>query len=213
MDSSLFQTIALLFVGWLLGLLGPIVTEAIKRRRENATGRKAILAELHDTAFKLLTAAYAVDLYRGSLTHESLNKFQRLTSEFEKTNERLRFEEISTRIMSYSPEQLAAFTQAAKSEPGRGAVLQKYAIPLLDSRVSALWSFETAFTRELLDIRVGIDLLNDIVDRSRKYSDMTFQELSQFNRMAANKNIDESYDLYGERASKLVSQISTLRVL
>lgn len=210
MESSLFQTFSLLFVGWLLGLIGPIVTDAIKRRRENATGRRAILAELHDTAFKVLTAAYAVDLYRGSLTHKSLKNYLELAAAFNKTSDLLRFTEILERMHGYSEEQLASFTRAAKSEPGRGAVLQKYAIPLLDSRVSALWTFETAFTRELLDIRVGLDLLNDIVDRSRKYADLTFQELSQFNRLAANKNIDESYELYGERALRIVKQVSAL---
>ena len=89
MESSLFQTIALLFVGWLLGLVGPVVTEKIKVRREHAIGRKAILAELHDSAFKLLTAAYAVDLYRGSLDHEAVKYYEKLASTFEESNERL----------------------------------------------------------------------------------------------------------------------------
>ena len=66
MPADLFEKIALLFVGWLLGLLGPIIVESIKRKREDTLGRVAILSELKDLATTLALAAYGVHLRQGT---------------------------------------------------------------------------------------------------------------------------------------------------
>ena len=44
-----------LFLGWFLGLLGPIIVDAIRRRRENALGRDALLSELREVGCMLAT--------------------------------------------------------------------------------------------------------------------------------------------------------------
>ena len=49
-ESSLLEKLVLIIFGWLLGLLAPIITDGIKRRRENGMGRTALLAELREVA-------------------------------------------------------------------------------------------------------------------------------------------------------------------
>ena len=57
--------LAFLALGWLLGLLGPIVVDAIKRKRESALGRAAILSELTELGGILSTAAYRARMRLG----------------------------------------------------------------------------------------------------------------------------------------------------
>jgi hypothetical protein len=49
MSGSTADKLAFLAFGWLLGLLGLIIVDSIKRRRENTLGRAAILTELTET--------------------------------------------------------------------------------------------------------------------------------------------------------------------
>ena len=84
--------------------------------------------------------------------------------------------------------------------------------PLLDARVSALWSFHTSCQRQLLEIRRNVAILDDVVDRSRKYFDMTFTKLEGNNYQLVTENLTQTYELYAERAMTIVDQIKSLRV-
>ena len=54
------EKIALILLGWLLGLLGPAVIDAIRRGRENRQAAHAIHAELREVAYKLALACHYV---------------------------------------------------------------------------------------------------------------------------------------------------------
>ena len=64
MSDSTADKLAFLAFGWLLGLLGPIIVDSIKRRRENTLGRAAILTELTGI---LATAAYGARMKLGTV--------------------------------------------------------------------------------------------------------------------------------------------------
>jgi hypothetical protein len=91
-------------------------------------------------------------------------------------------------------------------------VLQYYPIPLLDARVSALWSFDTSFQRQLLEIRRNFAILDDVVDRSRKYFDMTFTKLEGNNHELVAGNLTQTYAVYAERAVIIVNLIKSLKI-
>jgi hypothetical protein len=97
------------------------------------------------------------------------------------------------------------------SAPGTSAMLQHYPVPLLDARVSALWTFDTEFQRRLLEIRRNVALLDDIVDRSRKYFDLTFTKLEGDNHQLVRANLNQCYELYADRATTVVEQIAQFR--
>mgnify|MGYP003381672430 CR=1 FL=1 len=90
-------------------------------------------------------------------------------------------------------------------------MLQKYAVPLLDGRVTALWSFDSSFTRNLLEIRSGIGMLDDLVERSRHYADLTFGKLENGNYELVLGNLQQCYSEYAERAERIVLQIENLK--
>jgi hypothetical protein len=115
--------------------------------------------------------------------------------------------------LSWTDEQLHAEAQWMAAEDGKGTMLQHYPVPLLDARVSALWSFDTSLQRQLLEIRRNVAILDDVVDRSRKYFDMTFTKLEVSNYEVVVGNLTQSYELYAERAMAIVDQIKILRAV
>ena len=76
-----------------------------------------------------------------------------------------------------------------------------------------MWSFDTAVQRQLLDLRANMELLNDIVDRARKYFDMTFTKLEGDNYSVVFCNVEQCYSLYAERAKRIVDRVGELKHL
>jgi hypothetical protein len=211
MTESTVEKLALLALGWLLGLLGPIIVDGIKRRRENALGRAAILGELNELAGVLSTAAYGARMRLGTVDRKFL-EWLKATLEHHATTPKL--QEFIPRIrtlLSWTDEQLLTVAQHAAADDGKGTMLQHYPVPLLDARVSALWSFDTSFQRHLLEIRRNVAILDDVVDRSRKYFDMTFTKLEGNNYNLVAENLTQTYELYAERAMVIVESIKLVK--
>jgi hypothetical protein len=93
---------------------------------------------------------------------------------------------------------------------GKSGMLQKYPVPLLDSRMSAPWSFDTDFQRRLLDIKLRMSRLDDMVERQRELHDLTFTNLDDGNRMAVQENIRENALFYAQNAKLVADLIAKL---
>jgi hypothetical protein len=62
----------------------------------------------------------------------------------------------------------------------------------------------------LLAIRQEIHLLDDLVERSRKYFDQTFSNLDGDNYQPVQDNFAQACALYAERAQRTVDKIRSL---
>ena len=97
-----------------------------------------------------------------------------------------------------------------RPEEGESPVLQHYPVPLHDARISALWSFDTKFQRQLSSIKRQLGFLDDNVDRSRMYFDLSFAKLEGDNRNRALKNLDAALIQYAKGAQRVVNMIRAL---
>ena len=114
--------------------------------------------------------------------------------------------------LSWTDEQLSAGALLMSAKEGKGTMLQYYPVPLLDARVSAMWTFDTSFQRQLLEIRRNVAMLDDFVDQSRKYFDMTLAPLEGNNYQLVIENLEQTYDLYATKAMNVVDQIISLKL-
>lgn len=204
------EKLLLVFVGWLLGLLGPAIIDRIKRERENKLGRKAILSELHEVGGLLAIAFFAVRSKDGTLNREHLEWLKEYLQKGERSKALNDWVARIDEQLKWSDAEIFAYAAGAMAPAGKGTLPQKYAVPLLDSRVSALWSFDTAFQRDLLEIRQLMNRLEDLVDRSRKLHDMTFSNLDPANRAAVDDNIKQNIAFYGDSVKLVVDKIAKI---
>ena len=212
MDSTDLNRLAFLALGGLLSVLWPVVTDAIRRGRENILAKQAMRAELAELGVKLTFAAHLIDMRQGTVSKQTL---QWLKTHLEQYAGIERIETVieSTRLqLSWSDEELEAYVRG-KASSRENIVLQKYGVPMLDSRISALWSLENRLQHQMLTIRTEVDLLNDLVDRSRHYSDLTFTKLEAENYKRVVGNVEQIYGEYAKRARRLVEQVAETRSL
>lgn len=207
MQDETLEKIAFLFLGWLLGLLAPVIVNAINRRREDDLGRKAIKVELTSLKVKLAIAYHTIAEHQGTMTRQSLQWIINHLSVASSDNEALAVSATLKKLLDASDDQLHQFFLSMKSKPGRSLTLQKYGTPLLDARVSALWSFDNDTQRTLLEIRSALDIASEIVDRARHFANLTFQNLENGNHALAVENVEDCYKQYAQQAKRIVSLI------
>lgn len=205
----MIENLTLIVVGWLLGLLGPTIVDAIRQRRQNERGRIAILGELRELACTLALAAHGVRASLGTLDRDFLAWLKK-DLESHATGSDVRSVIPKLNVLLQQPDHsLAEALFAAKAGDGIGVVLQKYSTAMLDSRVSALWSFDTQLQRQLLNLKRELTLLDDLVDQSRKYADLTFS-LDGADRVAVANNFNIAIEQYARRCERIVRTIRQL---
>lgn len=205
----LWNELLALLLGWLLGLLSPLISDAIKHRRDVKQGRLAILSELDELAIVLTMAGYRSCQAAGLFNRENLEWVREIVGSSEDRHKA--FVETIDEMLEYSDDQLAALAAYSEASDQTSPMLQCYPAPLLDSRVAALWTFETEFQRKLLAIRRNLNLLDETVVQLRQYFRMTFEAQSQGNRSRIDSNIRQLYENYFERVKIVVNQIAELR--
>jgi hypothetical protein len=207
LSQEAIEKLALLAVGWVFGLLGPAIADQIKRWRENSLGRKAIVGELRELGCLLSIAIYGVHLQHGSIDRDFVNWIKADLEDHATGDQVKSLIPMLQQMLTCSEEDFTAVARHAALKQGKGTVLQKYPALLLDARVSALWSFETSFQRSLLSIRQHINILDDLVDRTRKYHDMTFSKLEDGNYCLIVGNLEQACIIYVEHAKRTVTMI------
>lgn len=208
--SDFLEKLVILFIGWLLGLLGPAIVDGIRRKRENKLGRTAILSELRDVGSVLAIATYAVRSKEGNVDRAHLEWLKSYLEGSEQTESNIGFIQRASAFLEWSDEEIVERFKYMALPDGKSGMLQKYPVPLLDSRVSALWSFDTDFQRRLLDIKLRMSRLDDMVERQRKLHDLTFTNLDDGNRKAVQENIRENALFYAQNAKLVADLIAKL---
>lgn len=111
-----------------------------------------------------------------------------------------------------SDEEIARYLTLTTVDHGTGIFLQKYPVPLLNLRVSALWSFDTSVQRRLQEIRQMMHGLDNPVDRTYKLHYMSFSNLVVTSRALLSENLEGTAAFYAESAKQVVDNIVEIRV-
>ena len=208
---AFLEPVALIMVGWLFGLLGPAIVDAIKQEKEHKRGRIAIITELEEFATTIATAAYRVKMSHGTMDREFLTKMKSVIDEYPQSASVAPLREGVETFLGLDDVALSALAQHGANPPQVGLALQHYPVPLLDSRVSALMTFDTAFQRHLLQLRREITILDALVDRSEKFMDLTFTGIDATNRRLASESHDSACANYATRAIRIVEKIRAIK--
>ncbi|MEB2234043.1 hypothetical protein VDS41_21695 [Xanthomonas campestris pv. campestris] len=204
------QEILLLVLGWLLGLLSPAVVDAIKHRRDSTQGRAAIFSELDDLATVLTLASLKATQASGETDRTHLEWLIARIREFPDTSNYAEMLASINAVLTLTDEQMAEANGWIAQNINSSPALQIYPAPLLDSRVSALWTFDTDLQRKLLTIKRNLSILDGTVLQLREYFRMTFGDLNPANREIVDANMRQLYENYAERARIIVDQVREL---
>lgn len=194
-SSDTWEKILFLFLGWLLGLLSPIIVDAIRRRREIKEVKNALLSELGDLQFRLANTVWLTSIRTGQYNRSFLAWFKPI---IERNCHLHRLDNVIKNTesnLAMSDERLAELARqflASESETAMG--LKTHHAPFLDSKLGQLGSFSVEFQSLLLEIHSRLAILNEEIDQYRFYFQQTFSSsISEGNHKLIKQNINGNY--------------------
>jgi len=196
-----WDKVLFLFLGWLLGVLSPIIVDAVRRRRELKEVKNALISELQELQFRLATTMYLTSVRIGEYNRSFLQWFQPIIERYRGPLRSDNLVQSIAKQLTWSVEQLAAAAERQKGNPNKGIGLKTHRAPLLEAKIAQLGAFSTEFQNLLLDIHSRLNIVNEEIEQYRFYFRQTFSEnLSELNRNLILENIQGSYQAVSVQA-------------
>ncbi len=209
MDDTYIKILFLL-LGWLLGLISPIIVDVIKRRRERVEIRASLKTELTELRYRLACVVHFVEMRFGEANRDLLLWLKPIIESYEGLNQSDNILKLINSQLELSDEQILAVCKHGKAAAEGALNLKKYTIPLLESKYSLLSAYDTSFQNRMFEISTHMSMLNEDVDQARYYFQLTFNEMSDDNHERVVNNLIDSYLSYSNRARIIVNHIGEI---
>ena len=135
---QIWHSIALIFVGWLLGLLGPTVIEAIRKRYQRHDIAKAILTELSGILYPLATTVYLVKQRAGLVDKELLEWLLSICENYQGMYADDRVPQSIDSQLKLDNNQLKALNEKTKGDGTKALTLRKINTPFIDLNINII---------------------------------------------------------------------------
>lgn len=209
-----WNAVLLVFLGGLIGVLGPVITEGIKTRRRNTTIRKAIITELNEARFRLASVVYIVESRFGTRDRKLLEWVLPSLENYKGANPSARLVELIRKQLELDDNQLAALAQYAKAEPEGALSVKKHRVPYIESRLLDLDAFDEESQALIFDIQAKFELYNEEVEEARYYFRLTYEPgVSEVNHRLASQGVESSYRNLAQMARSIIERINRLSPL
>ncbi|TSC83339.1 MAG: hypothetical protein G01um101419_22 [Parcubacteria group bacterium Gr01-1014_19] len=204
------KDVLLLILGWLLGLLAPGIVALIRDKREGNIIKKALVSELHEFRYRLMLNVYQIESKYGRLDHDFFEWAQAILVDYEGINSEESLLNTIGPLLKLTKDEMKQFAQVAQQQrkPNSGLSLKRHHLVLLDTNIGALAKLDPIFRGRLLEIKIRVGFLNEIIEDSRYYYRLSFQNsISAENYKIADANMVESYIFYASRAKDVIGII------
>lgn len=188
---SQVQPIALLVLGWILGLLSPSLQERIRRGRRRRELVEAINSELREHQWRLALVAYSMRMKVADLPDEFIVWLVKTTENYRGIEYNPKIQNFLSGLVNTSRKDREA---AAKSldNPEKGKSLKEYRLPLVEAHWPELATFSVSTEAALLQVVTHTDFYNQHVRFLQSQFDKTFS-CSDHQREVIVGNLNSGY--------------------
>lgn len=207
------DTLGAIILGWLLGLLSPMIVDTIRKRYRKKEVRQGIITELSDLRLRMATAVYRFESHFGTYDRALVNW---LIPILENHNSQTEIGDCLKGIKEKAAFDDQAFHECAKrqkEQPYKGLSVKKYRVPYLDSNIGELGIFDERSRAAILDVRAQLEMYNEEIDEARLYQKLTFDlRDSEINHPIAYQLVQNCYKNLGQRAKQIADRIGQIMV-
>ena len=185
--------ILFLVLGWILGLLSPVVADLFTKKRHQAEVRRGLLVELAEVRFSLVSTTLAVAGTVGAWDREYLGWLKSALESYRgaRDEDRKPLQETVTGLLNLDDQQLAAAARSMGSPVS--PALRKYRLPYLESTMDHVATLGPSAQRQLLEIQAQVGVINDLLDDIRFCLGKSFDSLPPSTRQAIHASLQNSY--------------------
>lgn len=165
-----------LILGWLLGLLSPLIVEHIRSKKHISALAQAIKDEAAELEFRFALTAFLILQHKGEFDAEFL-KWMSLVLDRYEGNEPVEVPKRAVKSLQDANEtQRTQIIQAMAAQPGVGIGLKTFSLSLMNSLIGQTHDFPLPFQRRIHELRNQVHNLNEEVLEARHSHRKTFDE-------------------------------------
>lgn len=211
LEINIVQGILLLILGWLMGLLSPIVVDGIKKRRQVKQIIMGIQIELSEVRIKLAATAGQLAFRFGGFDRPFLIWLKSVIKSYNGLHVDKNAEKNIEKLLKNSDEEIEHLSQSIKAPPQTSIDIRRYKIPFLDFHITQLAILDKSLQRLLMETKCYIDNLNEQIDSTKFFYKKTFDSsLSIENRNIIETNRHNTYIEIMKLAKRTIEIIDKL---
>ena len=199
------------FIGWLAGILSPILVDLAREHRETEHLKKGILADLTEAQLICAVSFFLVRARLGKLDRHDLTWVHVILVRHGAASDYQNILKVLEGVLKLPDEKLLMGLQNFRSQPGMGLTIRRLETPFLQSHLGKLATFGPLYQRRILDISRRVRIFNEIGDDAKYYFRKTFESnISADNYARVNTNYDGCCTQIAEQAKSIADLIQTL---
>ena len=196
-------------LGWLLGMLSPVVVSRIQRKYTKKDLYLGIANELRSLKYRLVCTAHILCSEYGNYDKEFL---QWCVANIEGSEQEERSKEILKMFqcrLHFEDGEFSALVDALKARAGIGQSLKKADLAFSEMHLNELSIFSIRFQSLLFDLKANLTYYNDEVEKAEKYHFMTFDSsLSSENQQIVKSQVLNKYKIITRMSMCAVDKIT-----
>lgn len=208
-----WMEIALVVVGWLLGLLTSPITDAIGRVRERRDLARALRVELTELRLRLAGYAWYVWSKQGDLTMERVEWCARTLEASPGDETATGMAQNIRGILSNGEQQLNLMNAHNRASSNNQSTMssRKVEAPFLSAHLHRLIVLKPKTQQQLLGIDSQLRILNELVDEHSLFFQLTFNgDLRDENREVVMSNLRRTAGRIADRAMYIGKAIEAI---
>ncbi|MFH1062036.1 MAG: hypothetical protein V1747_04025 [Candidatus Omnitrophota bacterium] len=204
----MIETVALIIVGWLLGLLAPTIVDSIRKDYQKKNIQTSINSELKDIQYRLGCFVFLINRRFGIFDRQLLIWISKIFNTYRGAYYDKKLLEALESQLRLSDEELSNIGIIIRPAGSEFLPLSKSTTYFLDSHIGNLLMFSPNYQSKIIEIKTQLDLLNDLVENSRLYFRMTFdQSIGTDNQNIVRKNLERCYASIADKAKTIADSI------
>lgn len=199
------------FLGWLLGMLSPVIVSRIQRKYTKKDLYLGITNELRNVRYRLVCTAHLLCSQYGNYDKDFLRW---CISNIEASEQ----EEGSKEVLKILQNQIglenaefASIVDALRAKAGVGKSLKKAELAFSEMHLNDLSLFSIRFQSLLFDLKAKLAHYNDEVEKAEKFHLMTFDSsMSSENHQIVKSQVLSKYEIITGLSMRAVDKITEI---
>ncbi len=203
--------VLMVLLGWLLGLLTPVIAERIRRPYRRRDLMQGVVDEMLGLQHTLVAVAYKIRTRNAELSDDFLDKILPILDAHtgpDRSQEIIEF----VKEIRRCPEGQRVATHQLMRKPDRVVGLRQYAAPLFATQMSDVAICSLDFQRAVLNIRRHLDLYNQLAALAESLFSRSFDNRGPEERDVLRANVERNCRDAATQAEMVVDAILDLKI-
>lgn len=184
---------AYVVLGWLLGILSPLITRYMERTRRKKEIGEGLRAELSELRVRLAIACFLVTLRYDEFDRAFLTWLKPLLERYEGSHPAQTIVDTLEKVLVFPDHEIASFAALDRAKTDKSLSLKKYRLPYLEANLGNLDLFSERTKLLLMETAAQTETINEEIEQIRFYYGLTFDSgLSEENHKRARHSLAES---------------------